>query len=310
MEVRTVSSSKKITVELSINVDKVEYKEDEHERNQNLKYFRRVFVIPLSDGTTYDGALLIFKNEGIFLHIDNATILSGTVSLMVSKGMVLSHCEIVNFIGESGEQLQDTSLFTKYSCQLNFIKGNYTITFEPSEDKLLQENIFNSFSLLKLESIIGQNDVKLVAKEQELEFEMSSLAKISPFFKEMFENCPPEKKVQMIDCEPQHMQVLKNILDKNLLNPEEITVGLFKFAEKFQIEPLLRICGDHFGKNIKKENMFEIALIANTVTDDHLMGKVANFFTMHPGKDVEIFLKNNPDCSGRLFQSMIHYTAC
>ena len=59
MEVRAVSSSKKITVELSINVDKIEYKEDES--NQTLKCFRRFFVIPLSDGTSYDGVLLIFK---------------------------------------------------------------------------------------------------------------------------------------------------------------------------------------------------------------------------------------------------------
>ena len=186
------------------------------------------------------------------------------------------------------------------------MKGSFTITFEPTEIKLLQENVFNSFSLLKLESFKGKNDVKLVAKDQELEFDKSSLAKISPFFKEIFENCPGENKVPMIDSEPQHMQVLKNILDEHLLNPEEITVGLFKFADKFQIEPLLRICGDHFGKNIEKENMFEIALIANTVNDDYLMGKVAKFFTMNRGDDVLIFLKNNPECSARMFQSMMN----
>ena len=52
--------------------------------------------------------------------------------------------------------------------------------------------------------------------------------------------------------------------------------------------------------------MFEIALIANMVNDDYLMGKVAKFFTMHRGKEVQIFLKNNPDCSARLFQSMMN----
>ena len=70
----------------------------------------------------------------------------------------------------------------------------------------------------------------------------------------MFENCPGESKVPMIDCNPQHIQVLQNILDKcHSLIPEDITVSLFEFADKFQIEPLLKICGDHFGKNINKK---------------------------------------------------------
>ena len=81
MEVRAVSSSKKITVELSINVDKIEYKDDE--TNQNC--FRRFFVIPLSDGTSYDGVLWIWKNEAIILEIEKTKLWSGTVSLMVSK---------------------------------------------------------------------------------------------------------------------------------------------------------------------------------------------------------------------------------
>ena len=89
MEVRAVSSSKKITVELSINVDKIEY------QNQNLRFF----VIPHSDGTSYKGMIWIW--EGIFLCIENATFLSATVSLMVSKDKVLSHCKIFDFPGES-----------------------------------------------------------------------------------------------------------------------------------------------------------------------------------------------------------------
>ena len=108
MEVRAVSSSKKITVELSINVDKIEYKV--HVINQNLKCFRRFFVIPLSDGTSYNGVLRVWKNhgknEGISLHIENAKVLSGTVSLMISKGKLLSHCEIKSVKGKKVRSLR------------------------------------------------------------------------------------------------------------------------------------------------------------------------------------------------------------
>ena len=312
MAVRAISSSKKITVELDINVEKIEYKKDEN----GIKFSQHNFVIPLSDGTCYNGRIYIFifgeeLEHDIFLFIRNLKSLSGTVSLLVSKGLltkgkVLNHCEEMS----ATENKNFRGLSTKCSGQLDFLKGSYTITFEPCEDKLLQENIINSFSLLKLESFKRQNDVKLVVKDQELEFNMSSLTSISPFFKEMFENCPGENKVPMINCEPQHIQILQKILDKKWVSSEEITLDLFEFADKFQIEPLLKICGEHFGKNINVENMFTIANLANMVNDDHLMGKVAKFFTMHPGKDVETFLKNNPDCCARLFQAMIHFRAC
>ena len=125
---------------------------------------------------------------------------------LLTKGKVLTNCKEIS--GNSGKE-NFCGLVTKGSGQIDFLIGSYTITFEPDENKLLQENVCNSFSLLKLESFKDQTDVKLVAKDQELDFDMSSLAKISPFFKDMFENCPGEKKVPMIDCEPQHIKVLQ-----------------------------------------------------------------------------------------------------
>ena len=273
MDVRAISSSKQITVELDINVEKIEYEKDKN----GIKSSPHRFVISLSDGTSYNGVICVFssKKEGdpeheIFLFIPNLKSLSGTVSLLVSKGLLtkgkmLTNCkEISDILGKESSG----GLMTRCSGQLDFLKGSYIITFEPNEKKSLQENVINSFSLLKLESFKGQNDVKLVAKDQELDFNMSSLEKISPFFKDMFENCPGEKKVPMIDCEPQDIEVLQKILNQHDLAISDITVGLFEFADKYQIEPLLRICGDHFGKNITKENMFEVALIANMVNDD------------------------------------------
>ena len=83
MAVRAISSSKKITVELDINVDKIEYKKDEN----GTICFLHHFVISLLDGTSYNGLICIypFEEEGKLEHevcllIPNLKSLSGTVS--------------------------------------------------------------------------------------------------------------------------------------------------------------------------------------------------------------------------------------
>ena len=60
MAVRAISSSKKITVELDINVEKIEYeKPDENGTKCSPHYF----VISLSDGTNYNRFFDIYLKE-------------------------------------------------------------------------------------------------------------------------------------------------------------------------------------------------------------------------------------------------------
>ena len=122
MDIRAISSSKKITVEIAINVDKIEYKEEGLDRrNQNKKSFSRSFVVPLSDGTSYKGCIWIWEHEGSPIHfsISNVKSLSGTASLMVSKGNVVSECAIT-VIKSNGKS--QPALATKTSGQIDFLK--------------------------------------------------------------------------------------------------------------------------------------------------------------------------------------------
>ena len=77
----------------------------------------------------------------------------------------------------------------------------------------------------------------------------------------------PDEKIQTF-------QTFKRILDGNSIGAQDITMDLFKFADKFNIQPLVKACGDYFAKNINKENMFKLAIIANRVEDGYLMKKL------------------------------------
>ena len=109
----------------------------------------------------------------------------------------------------------------------------------------------------------------------------------------------------MEDVSIETIQTLQNILDKNSVKPEQITLDLYKFADKFDIQPLVRFCGDYLGTEINMENVFETALVAHLVKDDSLLKKIAVFLTKNSTPEVKNFFKNNPECSAKLFQSML-----
>ena len=109
----------------------------------------------------------------------------------------------------------------------------------------------------------------------------------------------------MIECSTQAIKVLKNIIDKNVVILDEITLDLLKFADKFNIQPLVKACSNYFAKNINKENMFKLAIIVNRVEDGHLMKKLATLFLSMTDDDATTaFIRNNPECSSKIMLSM------
>ena len=120
----------------------------------------------------------------------------------------------------------------------------------------------------------------------------------------MFETCiSTDGNLPIPNESIQTIETFKHILDG--INPIEITVPLCKFADKFDIQPLIKACLEHFAKNLSKENMYEIAILAYKVDDFHLMRKVATFITKNYDDETRNFFEENPECSAKLFQSML-----
>merc|ERR1712020_419873 len=153
----------------------------------------------------------------------------------------------------------------------------------------------------------GPNDVTLVVQGKEFEFNKACLAKISSMFKDWFESCSSDDKkipVKNDVTTVQAMETFQKILVHKSVEPQEITVNLYKFANFYDIEPLVKFCGDHLGSKINKENVFEIALAADLVNGEGLLKKAAQFLMLNPGNYKKNFLKNNPGCCVKLFQSV------
>ena len=65
---------------------------------------------------------------------------------LLTKGKVLTNCKEIS--GNSGKE-NFCGLVTKGSGQIDFLIGSYTITFEPDENKLLQENVYFNYTKFK-----------------------------------------------------------------------------------------------------------------------------------------------------------------
>ena len=189
---------------------------------------------------------------------------------------------------------------------VTFLNGSLTIKFEPNEKKIMEQGLINSFSLLKQDQLKGPNDVTLVVQGKEFGFNKACLAKISSMFKDWFESCSSDKKIPVKNdvTTVQTMETFQKILVKKSVEPQEITVDLYKFANFYDIQPLVKFCGEHLGSKINKENVFEIALAADLVNDKGLLKEAAQFLTLNPGDYKKNFLKNNPECVVKLFQSL------
>ena len=184
------------------------------------------------------------------------------------------------------------------------MEGNFEITFEPLERKLVEENITNAFSLLKLDQSKIPKDISWTVQGKKFDFNMNLLAVISPMFKELFENCTGSKEIPNDDfISSQTVETFKKILEQSTEEPIEITLDLYQFADKYHIQPLIKVCGDYFVNKIDTENVLEISRIANMVGDDPLLKKAAAFLKVNPevARDNPQFFQNNLGLAGRIY---------
>ena len=98
------------------------------------------------------------------------------------------------------------------------------------------------------------------------------------------------------------METFQKILVQKSVEPEEITVDLIKFANFYDIQYLVKFCGEHLGPKINKENVLEIALAADIVDDEKLLEKAAAFLMLNRRIiDMKNFSKNNPGLVEKMF---------
>ena len=83
MEVRTISWSKRITAELAINIDTIEYNDQQ--------VFELSFTISGGDGSNYHGKIFYQKGDKLACYVDDVKSLTGYVSMTISNGSTIAN---------------------------------------------------------------------------------------------------------------------------------------------------------------------------------------------------------------------------
>ena len=138
--------------------------------------------------------------------------------------------------------------------------------------------------------------------------------KISDIFQTMLENPKTLESqnncIELKNISSETIKAFKNIMTKDTINPQDLKVELLVFADRYNIQPLVRFCKDNLKNNICKDNFMDIVKAADVIADKDLLQSTAKFAALNIGtfeKDQEImnFIKSNPECFAKVWELMM-----
>ena len=193
------------------------------------------------------------------------------------------------------------------------VNGTFGIRVEAGFNHLLKETFLKEFCKLDVSS--DSEDIVIVCDDGEkIPIAKDLLCKISEIFRTMLENPKALESqnncIELKNISSETIKAFKNIMTKDTINPKDLKVELLVFADRYNIQPLVRFCKDNLKNNICKDNFMDIVKAADVIADKDLLQATANFAALNIGtfeKDQEImnFIKSNPECFAKVWELMM-----
>ena len=122
--------------------------------------------------------------------------------------------------------------------------------------------------------------------------------------KEAHENC-----VEIKDFSPDTIRAFQKFsFGSETIQPEDITVELLMFANKYFMKSLETKCKAHIVSvlTMDKDNLLDFIKIAYDLDDEEMLKVGANYFSkykkeMKGTEELKKFKKSNPDCMVRIY---------
>ena len=89
-----------------------------------------------------------------------------------------------------------------------------------------------------------------------------------------------------------------------------VNVEMLVFADRYNIQPLVKFCQNHLKNSVTKENFMDIVKAADVINDKDLMQAAAKFASLNIGKfdndpEIKNFIKTNPECFANIWELMM-----
>ena len=231
-------------------------------------------------------------------------------NLPIDSNLAVDEIKIRKIIGlEANSLIESTSgrfsnrvFQLKKSVEFNILKGKIKVTFEPTSEILHKEKMVNMAGHFQFQQDGNGEDVKIICEGKEFGFNKSILVKFSPVFDAMFENNQwlefRKNSIKIEDATPETIEAFKNVLNNNQIEEDDLSVGLYMWAHRYDIMPLFKLCQDHLGATLCEEDLLEVLEVADLYDDKILLSKIA-------GK--ESLFRNRRFMLDEIFQSMSYF---
>ena len=196
------------------------------------------------------------------------------------------------------------------SCykKLKSIKGRLDISFESADNFCLNQVLENEFSILKMPK--QPEDFGIRCEDKEVKFNKAFLCKISDVFAAMIENPRTSESQQgyviIENMKAEFMKRFKKIVCEGIVTKEDLNVELLVFADRYNIQPLVKLSKSQVEKTVTKENLIDVIKIADALNDDKLLMAAVDFVSDNKGSfenDPELLemMKTNPQCFAKMW---------
>ena len=210
-----------------------------------------------------------------------------------------------------------------FDWEMATITGWFVCTFETTRSlqvfRGIKTTTMKYFSTLKPPT--NDFDFEIIVEEAEgsdetkpVKFHKSFLGQVSDVFHRMFQHPEMlENQTGRMKCKGFHRKTIKkfhDLLYKQNLTKQDITIDLMKFADKYMVNDLYSFCSDHFKNHVSKANLIELIKIASLKNDDALLDGCAEFIRkvhdrrFFKSEDWKSFAVENLECMGKVMSAM------
>ena len=201
---------------------------------------------------------------------------------------------------------------------LKSLKGTIVISYEPLDSLILKQEFVASLSTEVKKNLVDLHqqpkNFKILVDEKEFKFSKDFLCEVSDVFNTMI--CRKDyleaanDSVKLTDVYPETIDTFQRLfLEDENIEDECITVDLFYFANKWNIQPIVDLCEEQLIKLMTEDNVLEIVQAAYLIGKEDMLKTASKYirnmkYNFKKDEEWNQFKKANPECVIKMMEYM------
>ena len=177
------------------------------------------------------------------------------------------------------------------------------------------ESFVFSISEEALNQFGDDKNFKIICNGEDFYFNKTLLSLVSEVFQKMLQGNSKEAKencVEICDFSPDTIRTFEKFsFSSEKIKPEEITVELLMFANKYFMKPLETKCKNYFVSTLNKDNLQDFIKAAYDIDDEKMLQVGAKYFSriksdLKDSEEWKNFENQNSKCMNKVYRATFY----